>query len=80
MKIDKTIPQIHHWIDDTVVIDFELTQRLKDLIEEIEQLDENEHWGYFNYVETLDNVCKSRVGDGKMTREQWDTLLYKYCQ
>ena len=38
MKIDKTIPQIHHWIDDTVVIDFELTQRLKDLIEKLNSL------------------------------------------
>lgn len=48
------------------IIDFELSKRVKDLIADLKKLDEKEHWGYFNYVGTLDNVCKFMFGNGTM--------------
>lgn len=40
----------HHWINDDIVIDFPLPQSMLYLIEELEKLDAEEDYAYFNYV------------------------------
>ena len=47
----------HHWINDDIVIDFPLPQSMLYLIEELEKLDAEEDYAYFNYAEALDTGC-----------------------
>ena len=71
---------VNKWIDDTVIIDFELCRELKYLTEDLEQSNrEDEDPGlYMNLVEALDILCKNIYAVGKLTKEQWRTLLKRY--
>ena len=64
----------HHWINDDIVIDFPLPQSMLYLIEELEKLDAEEDYAYFNYAEALDTGAKELYRRGTLTRKQWDQL------
>jgi len=68
----------HRWIDDSVVIDFQLPKSMLYLIEELEKLDAEENYAYFNYAEALDVGAKELYRRGILTHEQWDRLCWKY--
>lgn len=68
----------HHWINDDIVIDFPLPQSMLYLIEELENLDAEEDYAYFNYAEALDTGAKELYRRGTLTRKQWDQLCLKY--
>ena len=68
----------HHWINDDIVIDFPLPQSMLYLIEELEKLDAEEDYAYFNYAEALDTGAKELYRRGTLTRKQWDQLCLKY--
>ena len=51
----------HHWINDDIVIDFPLPQSMLYLIEELEKLDAEEDYAYFNYAEALDTGAKELI-------------------
>lgn len=48
------------------------------LIEELEKLDAEEDYAYFNYAEALDTGAKELYRRGTLTRKQWDQLCLKY--
>lgn len=68
----------HHWINDDVIIDFPLPKSMLYLIEELEKLDAEENYAYFNYADALDVGAKELYVQGRLTRKQWDTLCLKY--
>ena len=68
----------HHWINDDIVIDFPLPQSMQYLIEELEKLDAEEDYAYFNYAEALDTGAKELYRRGTLTRKQWNQLCLKY--
>lgn len=70
--------QTHRWIRDDVVIDFKLPKSMHYLIEELEKLDEQEDYAYFNYAEALDCGAKELYKQGKLTKQQWNQLCLKY--
>ena len=68
----------YNWIDDSVIIDFEIPKSLLPLIEECEKCDENEDYCYFDWADALDVGAKEYYRQGKLTEKQWDTLCAKY--
>ena len=68
----------YRWIREDIEIDFPLTKTMLYLISELEKLDLNEDYSYFNVAETLDHVAKEMVVQGDLTHEQWDRLCAKY--
>ena len=50
----------------------------KKLREELEKLDAEEDYAYFNYAEALDTGAKELYRRGTLTRKQWDQLCLKY--
>lgn len=67
-----------HWIDDTIKIDFPVPKAMQILMNECEQLDLDEDYAYFNYIETLDCDAKELVYRGILTEKQWDIINTKY--
>ena len=68
----------HNWIDDSIIIDFNLPEPIRELINEIEEHDKNRDLGYYlSATEWLDSYAKRWIGDG-LTRKQYDMLRYKY--
>ena len=66
------------WINKEIDIDFEVPKSLQNLIDELENLDDEENYAYFNYSEALDDGAKELVVKGKLTKEQWDLLCARY--
>lgn len=78
MKIDKSIPQTHRWINDQIIIDFRIPNSLNEFIKDMEKMDEEDNWGYVEYADTLDVMCKELYGSGYFTKEQWNVMMKKY--
>lgn len=68
----------YNWIDESIVIDFDMPLIMKNLILDMEKLDEEEDYGYLNYCEALDDLAKEAYVQGWLTKAQWDMLVRKY--
>lgn len=68
----------YNWIDESIIIDFDIPKIMTNLILDMEQLDEEENYGYLNYCDALDDMAKEFYVQGKLTKAQWDTLVRKY--
>lgn len=68
----------YNWIDESIVIDFDMPLIMKNLILDMEKLDEKEDYGYFNYCEALDDLAKEAYVQGWLTKAQWNMLVRKY--
>ena len=68
----------YRWIREDIEIDFPLPKSALYIISELEKMDLNEDYGYFNYAETLDHIAKEMVVQGDLTEAQWDLLCAKY--
>lgn len=68
----------YNWINDEVKIDFPLPQILQDKVIELEQLDSEMDYFYFDVCEYLDDDAKLFYVDGVITKEQWDKLITRY--
>lgn len=65
-------------IDYSVVVDFDVPESVRYLMDECERLNEEDSPAYYNYSETLGYVCKELVVLGKMTEKQWHTIERRY--
>lgn len=65
-------------IDYSVVIDFDVPEGIKAMMEECESLNKIDSPAYYNYSETLGYMCKELVVVGKMTQKQWDVIERRY--
>ncbi|MCI9596996.1 MAG: hypothetical protein HFE75_06830 [Firmicutes bacterium] len=68
----------YNWIDGNITIDFEMPLVMKNLILDMEKLDEEKDYGYLNYCDALDDLAKECYVQGRLTKEQWDRLVRKY--
>lgn len=68
----------NNWINEDVIIDFEVPKSLQTLIELCEEANAKKDYSYFNYEEALDLGCKEFVTIGKMTKKQWDIIEERY--
>lgn len=68
----------YHWVNDDVKIDFSVPRALQILMDQCEQLDLEEDYAYFNYIETLDCDVKELVRMGVLTNKQWDIINMRY--
>ena len=68
----------YRWIKDEIEINFVLPKSALFIISELEKMDVNEDYGYFNYAEMLDHIAKEMVVQGELTQAQWDILCAKY--
>lgn len=68
----------YNWIDESIVIDFDMPLIMKNLILDMEKLDEKEDYGYLNYCEALDDLAKEAYVQGWLTKAQWNMLVRKY--
>lgn len=53
--------QGRNWINDEIEIDFDVPKGVQDLINELEKLDDEEDYSYFNYSDALDCAAKELV-------------------
>lgn len=68
----------YHWVDDNVKIDFKLPSMIQDLVNELEEMDRNEDWSYFDRCGFIENITKEFVINGEMTGRQRDILCQRY--
>lgn len=68
----------YHWVDDNVKIDFKLPNMIQDLVNELEEMDRNEDWSYFDRCGFIENITKEFVINGEMTGRQRDILCQRY--
>lgn len=78
MYINKEI-NFFHWIQNDVVINFEVPQILKNLFLDAEKADkENDYALYLNLADTIDVVSKNSYAEGLISEEQWSTITRRY--
>lgn len=66
-------------INTDVKLDFAIPSDILVFIKELEEYATEETYGiYFNYVDMLDNLCKTAVTLGNLTEKQWDIIMSKY--
>lgn len=72
--------KIFRFINNKIKINFNLTSTMKNLIKKAEKADEQNDYGlYMNVVDAIDSQAKKEVNDHKLTEEQWNKLLSRYC-
>lgn len=69
-----------NFIDDSVVIDFELPKDIEFLLRRVEEYDAQNDYGlYGNWAETVVYVnAKEAYRMGDITLKQWETLQRRY--
>lgn len=77
MKVGENMKK-HRWINDNIVIDFKLPEKVKMLMNDLERMDEEEDYCYFDWAEHLECVTKEMYVIGKITKAQWDLICRKY--
>ena len=68
----------YHWINDSVKIDFALPSMIQELVDELEEMDQNEDWSYFDRCDFIENITKEFVINKEMTSKQRDILCERY--
>lgn len=69
----------YHWINENILIDFELPTLLKNTIKEAEEADiTNNVSEYEALSDIIDVICKGYCATGHMTHEQWNIVCQKY--
>lgn len=68
----------HRWIRDDIEIDFPVPKEIQYIIEQLEKMDEEENYGFFNFSESLIYSTRNCYNDKKITKKQWDILCQKY--
>ena len=66
------------WIKHDIQIDFPLPKIALNLIADLEEMDRNEDYAYYNFAEALDCLAKEMYVQGDITKAQWDLLCQKY--
>lgn len=72
--------RIYNFIDDSVDINFELSNPMKKLIKEAEIADYiNDYGQYMNYAYAIDTRAKNETNKHILTEGQWNKLIKRYC-
>ena len=69
----------YNYIDNTIDVDFELSNTMLDLINQAEEADILEDYGlYMNIVDAIDSQAKKEVSKHIITETEWKRLLRRY--
>lgn len=69
----------YHYINDSISIDFELSNVMQDLINKIEDSDLIEDYGlYMNYAYAIDSQAKKEVNNHIISESNWNKLTRRY--
>ncbi len=69
----------YNYIDNTIDVDFELSNTMSDLINQAEEADILEDYGlYMNIVDAIDSQAKKEVSKHIITETEWKRLLRRY--
>lgn len=69
----------YHYINNDVVIDFELSKTMKNLVDEAEKADILEDYGlYMNLADAIDSQGKKETSHHQLRESQWNKLVRRY--
>ena len=69
-----------NYINNDVVIDFEVSITMKDLIDKAERADILEDYGYYmNLAYAIDSQAKKEVSNHLLTETEWNKLVRRYA-
>lgn len=67
------------FIDNEVIIDFELSKTMQELVDEAEKADLLEDYGlYLNLIDAIDSQGKKETAHHQLQERQWKTLTRRY--
>lgn len=70
----------YHFINNEIIIDFEVSNKLRKLINEAEEADLLNDYGlYMNLAYAIDAQAKKEVGKHILRESQWNKLNKRYC-
>lgn len=67
-----------NFINDNVVIDFDIPSLLQGLFDEAKVADSKNNPEYSGIADSIDVCCKGLVANGVLTQSQWDLICHKY--
>lgn len=72
--------RIYNYINDSIKINFELSDPMKKLIKDAEIADFlNDYGQYMNYAYAIDTRAKNETNKHILTEGQWNKLIKRYC-
>ena len=76
---DITDNRKYNYINKDIVIDFELSKTMQDLVDKAEKADLLEDYGlYMNLAYAIDARAKNEVSRNLMTEREWNLLIRRY--
>lgn len=71
--------RVYHFINNDVIIDFELSVALQDLVDRAEEADLLDNYGiYMNLADAIDTRAKTETKRHMITESQWIKLVRRY--
>lgn len=69
-----------NYINDDIVIDFEVPLIVKDLMDKCEKYDKEDNYGLYEPIAShlTGTLCKNLCEDGEITSEQWHRIERRY--
>ena len=69
----------YSYINNDIIIDFELSKTMNDLVEKAEIADMLEDYGlYMNLADAIDSQAKKEVANHNLTQNEWNKLVRRY--
>lgn len=70
----------YHFIDNKIIIDFELSKTMQDLVDEAEKADILNDYGlYMNIADAIDSQGKKETAHHLLRESDWKKLTRRYC-
>ena len=72
--------RVYNFINNNILIDFDLSPKIKKLIKEAEEADLMNDYGlYMNLAYAIDAQAKKEVSHHELKESQWNKLIMRYC-
>ena len=72
--------RVYNFINNNILIDFDLSPKIKKLIKEAEEADLMNDYGlYMNLADAIDAQAKKEVSHHELKESQWNKLIMRYC-
>lgn len=69
----------YHYINNDIIIDFEISKTMNDLVNRAEKADLLEDYGlYMNLADAIDSQAKKEVSRHLLTEIEWKKLVMRY--
>lgn len=72
--------RVYNFINNNILIDFDLSPKIEKLIKEAEEADLMNDYGlYMNLAYAIDAQAKKEVSHHELKESQWNKLIMRYC-